>query len=356
LTLTGCSGSGFLLTIVSDKSPFKFANYRFPLIKKYEVKAANQSAPIDLLEVGQVPAKGNLEQFHHKNTFSRYKHLHTFTRTSWNSAQARKGNHFMSWKNTLESAIDLTKPDAYKIKKRQSKTPIEYEERTIELAVITDPLLFNKAQEVFFEGNGSDEDVIIKIYSLVHEMLVSAQAFLLHPTISSRGGFRLRLTGIQVLKDWTHFHKMSRRKHLISVLHDLANYLKVMHSAWAGSVLSYDGVLLLTGGKESFADGDGYSYIGHICHVDCPMVSKVMLTGSYLNKNMGRLVVHEMGHLLGADHDETLSKGEDDRCQHGEFLMSAKVNTSMHVWSPCTSAAIDANIRKHIDEDSCFFS
>jgi len=32
-------------------------------------------------------------------------------------------------------------------------------------------------------------------------------------------------------------------------------------------------------------------------------VSKVLFDGPGVDKNMGRLVAHELGHLLGAEHD-----------------------------------------------------
>merc|ERR1719383_1296953 len=260
----------------------------------------------------------------------------------------KESGKLKQWSSKLESPDELENQESFHIYKQKKEGDIIYQENTIELAVITDPFLYNRVQRLYFDDKGKEEEVIKQIYSIVHEVLVSAQAFLLHPTISNEGGFRIQLNGLQILKEWGHFKKMSERKELLPMLHDLANYLKVINHNWDGHYHSYDGVLLLTG-RENYTDGDGYSYIGHVCLVDCPIVSKLMLVEDHVHPNMGHLIAHEIGHLLGADHDETTKT-----CTPGKFIMSSMVNISMHSWSECSRNSIAKVVEERTKESNCF--
>jgi len=337
LTIT-CDGSGILLTIVSQKYPFKRTSYRFSKKTGRPKRSAKKYKK----------PQGSLD-------LQSYRQLDNNTSGIWSALHKNKSAEFVAWKDTLESEQKLGFPEKFKIKKKVlGKVEKRYSSNTIEVAVITDPFLFQEVQSRFFKGNGTDDEVTLKIYSLVHEVLVSAQAFLMHPTIFDKGGFKLRLQGLRVLKDWEHLKKMEKRKLLISVLHDLANYLKIINHNWDGHYHSYDATLLLTG-RSDFQDGDGYSYIGHVCLIDCPIVSKLMFEDDLLNMNMGRLIAHEFGHLLGADHDE-LVDGDDHVCGAGEFIMSTQVNSSMQAWSKCSRNSIIKNTKLRIEDYDCFRS
>ena len=46
----------------------------------------------------------------------------------------------------------------------------------------------------------TDKAVMQKIFKTVHRTLIEAQTFLRHSSISSHGGFSLKLNGLRVLK------------------------------------------------------------------------------------------------------------------------------------------------------------
>ena len=90
-----------------------------------------------------------------------------------------------------------------------------YSAHTIEVCIITDPYLYSQVQVYIHDAVTwvtqyfliqrmfhlkTDRAVNMKIYQTVHKTLVSAETFLKHKSISSKGGFIIKLNGIRVLK------------------------------------------------------------------------------------------------------------------------------------------------------------
>jgi len=221
-----------------------------------------------------------------------------------------------------------------------------YETHTIELCVLTDPYLFDFIQTEF--NLKTDEQVMQKIFKTVHRTLIEAQTFLRHSSISSHGGFKIKLNGIRVLKTWGSLTKMSKRKSLQKVLFDLGDYLQVVNHMWDGHNQSYDLVVFFTG-KMDFKDGDGYAYIGGVCQQDAPISIKMRFDQSKINLNMGRLLAHEIGHALGANHDDEL-----ESCQGSDYLMNSVVSNTMNTWSKCSAKDIDKVVSQKTKDRLCF--
>jgi len=235
----------------------------------------------------------------------------------------------------------------HSMKRRPTKgLPELYERRTIEICVITDPFLFELIGNLF--NLKTDKDINAKIFKTVHKTLMGAETFLKHKSISKiKGGFQLKLNGIRVLKDWGHLDKMKTRKNLQDVLFDLGDYMQVINNDWDGHKLSYDLAVLFTG-KMNFVDGDGYAYIGGICQQDSPITLKMRFDKLKLNLNMGRLLAHEIGHALGANHDDDYPE-----CNKGTHLMTSVVSNSMNTWSKCSARDIDKVVAERMADTNC---
>ena len=104
--------------------------------------------------------------------------------------------------------------------------PELYEKATIEICVITDPILFDAIRNMF--DLKTDKEVRAKIFKAVHRNLLAAETFLKHKSISNiTGGFHLKLNGIRVLKHWGYLDKMKTRERMEDVLFDLGDYMQV---------------------------------------------------------------------------------------------------------------------------------
>ena len=152
-----------------------------------------------------------------------FANLHKNTKTHWKKQKKKNKDDLDA---ILSSGNDILVHDHTVLKKDTDDLPELYKHRTIELCVITDPYLYDLIKELFnFE---TDKQVNNKIFKVVHKTLLSAETFLKHSSISSKGkGFRFQLNGIRVLKDWGHMDKMKSRKNLQDVLFDLGDYMQV---------------------------------------------------------------------------------------------------------------------------------
>eukprot|EP00091_Calanus_sinicus_P016504 TRINITY_DN35902_c0_g1_i1.p1 TRINITY_DN35902_c0_g1~~TRINITY_DN35902_c0_g1_i1.p1 ORF type:complete len:134 (+),score=18.53 TRINITY_DN35902_c0_g1_i1:3-404(+) len=127
--------------------------------------------------------------------------LHQVTKEHWEDQHELNKD---SLRKILNSPQDHILVHDHSVKRLPSgKAKKIYETHTIEICVITDPYLWNWIQTNF--ELESDEEVTQKIFHAVHRTLVESETFLRHSSISSHGGFKIKLNGIRVLKDWDHF-------------------------------------------------------------------------------------------------------------------------------------------------------
>ena len=106
----------------------------------------------------------------------------------------------------------------------------------------------------------------------------------------------------------------------------------------------------------------------------------VVIIGRY-HPMTSKLLAHEMGHLLGSDHDGTKPVNKDSiypkdgrilfdcinhefasfpaniPCPRKKFLMSPRVKSYAKIFSNCTKAMIDAEYRKRAREKrNCLYT
>jgi len=380
VTLDGCEDDedGQVLTIVSDMNLFKSSAYRFTdgvvemasgvfhdtvnnsLANSHRKKSKNGSGKrkekedqdLDNEKKRTRPRTGavmfaeearireaeadmnNLdENFFHQ--------LHKLTKDHWAEQHERNKEEL---DDILRSPVDKILVLDHSIKRKPHRSSEKtYRSHTIELCIVTDPYLYQWMKKTFKLAD--DEEVTNRIFKTVHRILVEAQTYLKHSSISQFGGFKIKLNGIRILKDWGHLSKMSERSNLQDVLFDLGDYLQVINHKEDAHRLSYDLVVLFTG-KMDFEDGDGYAYIGGICQLDAPVALKIRFDKKRVNLNMGRLLAHEIGHALGAGHDD-----DDVNCNRNkDYLMNSVVSNTMNIWSKCTAQKIDDVVAQRTDE------
>jgi len=296
--------------------------------------------------------QNSIEMRHQDSSFSpslddmnnkHFKKLHQITKNHWNDQHIANEEEL---KEILKYPEDLLVHDHTVKRQPQGQAERIYESHTIELCVITDPYLFDFIKRTF--DLSTDKEVMQKIFKIVHRTLLEAQTILRHNSISVHGGFKIKLIGIRVLKDWGSLTKMSRREKLEDVLFDLGDYLQVVNHKWDGHKLSYDLVVLFTG-KMDFKDGDGFAYIGGVCQQDAPVALKIRFRNDKVDLNMGRLLAHEIGHALGAQHDD-----EYPECKGQNYLMNSVVDSTMNTWSKCSKKNIDMVVSKRTEDGLCF--
>ena len=106
---------------------------------------------------------------------------------------------------------------------------------------------------------------------------------------------------------------------------------------------------------------------------DAPISIKMRFDKNRLNLNMGRLLAHEIGHALGANHDDgayalisfLYNNPQQPRhsnkfvadfppCQGRDYLMNSVVSNSMNTWSKCSARDIDKIVSQRTKASMCF--
>merc|ERR1711974_168335 len=261
--------------------------------------------------------------------------------------------------------------------KKKQPTPQKkiHGEKTIEVGVYIDRHLYKNMEEALeTEDEGKVKQQILR---MVHNLFHQTETFLINPTFTSKGGFKIMINGITIYQkhgplesEWDS-HKIC--SHLLRSFQGFANKVNSMCD---GDRESYDAMVMLTA-RNDFTDQGfmpgrsiGYAMRGQVC-TNAPVIVLLLLLdekekGQHTS-TMPQLLAHEFGHLLGSNHDgdgNTMSlkntiyeNHQRVPCEPGKFLMTPTVDETMKTWSECTRKMVDANFdEREAKNKNCFFT
>jgi len=255
--------------------------------------------------------------------------------------------------------------------KQKQPVPKEkiYDEKTIEVGVFIDRHLYKNMEEVL--KTQDEERVKMQFLRMVNRLFSQVETFLMNPTFTSKGGFKIMINGMTFYKKYGHLESdWDSAQMATEMLRKFQLFANKVNSLCDGDRNSYDAMVLLTG-RYNYHDmrpggAIGYALTGTVCSVAPALTLTLRLDeeGSHTIV-MPRLLAHEFGHLLGADHDgdkpmNMHSIYKDSArvpCPAGKALMSPTVGMEMQTWSECTRKMIDAEFdRREKDNYNCFFT
>merc|ERR1719481_29206 len=228
----------------------------------------------------------------------------------------------------------------------------KYSSKTIEAGVFIDHHLYEQMENII----GYDSKKLkLAILKMVNRLFVQVETYLQHRTFSDRGGFRIRVNGVQWFKK--PVENWDEPAALTDVLKQFQGFCNKINLACDAEHKSYDAMVLLTG-KYTYSEisspttSVGFAFTGAVCKI-APSLTVTIRIDNDGNPTqiMSKLVAHELGHLLGSDHDGDLSKGHYTSfkgkrvpCPGDQNLMSPAVGMEMKTWSWCTKQMIGENL------------
>jgi len=248
-----------------------------------------------------------------------------------------------------------------------------YSHRTIEIGVVIDKALYQQISKEI--GSRDSKKVKKKIVEMVHAIFVDVENFLTHKSFTSlAGGFKLAINGIIIYKDDDdeYSRKWNSGKTLREMLKSFKAYAFKFNGACDADEDSYDAMILLTGRADQLQDEGlsvagsamGLAHTGSLCNLAPTLVMTVRTDGKGMHSQiLGRLLSHELGHVIGSDHDGMTGLNpygpyyrQDVPCSANTNLMSPSVGISMNTWSECTKKMVDEadKYRKKEGKDCLF--
>merc|ERR1712055_430972 len=217
-----------------------------------------------------------------------------------------------------------------------------YHERTIEIGVVVDKFLWQTMKE---QSGGDDFTAEKNMKNMVNTLIKSAEKCTMHDSISEKGGFRLVNNGDPII--WKTDSDGDQAKMTYKGSSDV--YSKF--STWIYNNPKQKGdndlMIFLSGAHHKLGlsprQNVGTAGVDTICHPK--RISTLMVTIPLENKSSadsdaaGKLLAHEIGHGLGANHD---GKTDKNTCSEGTHIMSPSTTGVSAEWSECS--------RKYIDE------
>lgn len=282
------------------------------------------------------------------------KNLKELTEGDLESILAETETHVEKKKESYSRSNALSEDFSNPHSKSKKDNPTErlYNQRTIELGIVIDKYLWQEMQNQMPEA---DEGAVKKqMMQMVHSLMVSAETFMMHPSISRHGGYRLLIRGLRIwMGDIDKFAiKIHKEKNDETFLSHFREYAEETNEDYDGDAKSFDINMLLTHSKENLGiaplTDKGMAYIAVACDVNAAMYSTVSLINATHQDNIGALIAHEMGHVLGAGHDggreknhNSPKKGETNNCDREKFIMTPSQKGTITEWSPCSRESID---------------
>jgi len=251
--------------------------------------------------------------------------------------------------------------------KSTKNAPRIYDKKTLEIGVVVSPLFYNIVKMQL--GQKSEEDIIKKILTSVQEMFADAETYLLHSSISKTGGFTIVLNGIKILKDYQEeeARPLEGLTNNAKVYYKFAEYAEAWNHDWDGDKASHDLMLILNGqdqsGQRHYFSSSGIACVDCACNLNAAGVVMVPLADGKQHMAMGKLIAHEIGHILGASHDtarepiknaySVFGEGNTSPCLESTYLMNPSVGAQTNGWSVCSQKDIDNGEN---DRKNCYYT
>merc|ERR1740128_1567381 len=280
-------------------------------------------------------------------------------------------DHSRKKNSKLRSAV-LQAPACMFSCKEENPKEKKYNQRTIELGVVTDKYLWQDVQNQM-PDDATEEDVKNQMMRMVHSIFVSTETFMMHPSISRYVGYKLKILGATIWKGDINKHaaKIHKESEHTEFLNLFREYAKETNEVYDGNPKSYDMMVLLSGAKENLGispnSDKGMAYIAVMCNVDSAMYSTVTVRNASHVVNIGPLIAHEIGHVLGASHDGESNTNvysptvsERNTCQQNKNIMTPSQRGTITEWSKFSRDYIDEEYdrreKKEPNKGNCYYT
>merc|ERR1711931_574075 len=205
-----------------------------------------------------------------------------------------------------------------------------YHERTIEIGVVVDDFTAEKNMK-----------------NMVNNLIKSTEKFTMLDSISEKGGFRLVNNGDPII--WKTDSDGDQAKMTYNGLKDVSvKFSTWIYNKWRRNGVKGDNDLMifLSGAHHKLGlslspiQNSGTAGVDTICRPESSLMVTITLENKSANSDAGRLLAHEIGHVLRSSHDGDTVDGILNTCEIGKYIMSAWTDGTE--WSECS--------RKYIDE------
>merc|ERR1712168_835964 len=187
----------------------------------------------------------------------------------------------------VSSIVTLSKASTVKFNKK-------YDERTIEVGVVTDKFLWQKMKE---QSGGDDSTAEKNMKNAVNDLIKSTEKFLMHDSISEKGGFRLVTNGDPTI--WkVDTDGIQEKINALTDREDVINAFGKWINQNDGNKDHNDLMMFFSGDHNKFGLEEGENIGNAFVNSICQPSAALMITVD-LEKPVPALLAHEIGHVLG---------------------------------------------------------